>query len=663
ATMKKWCNFFIVIFCYVLFHLQCNVCHECGHQIPTRDEVVHNVHIEPHHVMKKRSIDGRLRIKVVYDDSLNDLPQDKRILIQNEMIPPALVYWSKALSVRRTPNPIKLLRQCLTKKIMYKDGDPFPYCWDGCKAVTKCGEVVVPPEHLEACRECSPDGGCSTTGGSGAGIDTNDFILYVSAKMTERCYSGTTIAYAAYCQLEGAFDRPVAGYVNICPADLSTKPHHNHEMQSTIRHEILHALGFSAGLYAFYRDSDGNPLTERTPSTNMPEYNETAKLYQWSDRVIRKVERPDWKIMGRTMRKSVQMIVTPKVVEEVRKHFNCSTLEGAELEDQGIIGTALTHWEKRVFENEVMTGTYTQNPPVSRVTLALMEDTGWYRANYDMAEPLLWGKNLGCDFVKKSCLTWIEKKQSRRESIHPFCERIKQNPLQTDCTDDHRAVAMCNLIHHPEPMPKKYQYFQHLPDINYGAASQYAGSVALADYCPYIQEFNWKDGDIAVRGSACGYFHNNGDTSLNYAREKYGNQSLCVKQGEPFSVTHCSFKQKVQHWGSGCYQYVCDSEGLVIVVDGKPHRCYKEGQELVIQSVTTKWLHEGTLICPSCQKFCADSGFDCPADVTIKAPSRQQQLQAPCTSAGTSQSYNHNIMYTNLLVIIAALISYQTRVN
>ena len=35
--------------------------------------------------------------------------------------------------------------------------------------------------------------------------------------------------------------------------------------------------------------------------------------------------------------------------EEVRKHFNCSTLEGAELEDQGSSGTAGSHWEKRVF--------------------------------------------------------------------------------------------------------------------------------------------------------------------------------------------------------------------------------------------------------------------------------------------------------------------------
>lgn len=46
----------------------------------------------------------------------------------------------------------------------------------------------------------------------------------------------------------------------------------------------------------------------------------------------------------------MDIIVTPKVVEEVRHHFNCSKLEGAELEDQGGEGTALTHWEKRIFE-------------------------------------------------------------------------------------------------------------------------------------------------------------------------------------------------------------------------------------------------------------------------------------------------------------------------
>lgn len=71
---------------------------------------------------------------------------------------------------------------------------------------------------------------------------------------------------------------------------------------------------------------------------------------QWSDRVIKSVNRPDWEVRSGKINRTVQMIVTPRVVEEVRKHFDCTDLEGAELENQGEEGTALTHWEKRIFE-------------------------------------------------------------------------------------------------------------------------------------------------------------------------------------------------------------------------------------------------------------------------------------------------------------------------
>lgn len=43
-------------------------------------------------------------------------------------------------------------------------------------------------------------------------------------------------------------------------------------------------------------------------------------------------------------------LITRISQEEVRNHFGCHSLEGAELEDQGEDGTSLTHWEKRVFE-------------------------------------------------------------------------------------------------------------------------------------------------------------------------------------------------------------------------------------------------------------------------------------------------------------------------
>lgn len=64
-------------------------------------------------------------------------------------------------------------------------------------------------------------------------------------------------------------------------------------------------------------------------------------------------------------------------------------------------------------QNEAMTGTHTQNPVYSRLTLALMEDTGWYKANYSMAQDLSWGKNLGCDFVLKSCKHWMDTKRMK----------------------------------------------------------------------------------------------------------------------------------------------------------------------------------------------------------------------------------------------------------
>jgi len=64
-------------------------------------------------------------------------------------------------------------------------------------------------------------------------------------------------------------------------------------------------------------------------------------------------------------------------------------------------------------QNEAMTGTHTQNPVYSRITLALMEDTGWYSANYSMAQELGWGKNLGCNFAMKSCKEWISTKSSQ----------------------------------------------------------------------------------------------------------------------------------------------------------------------------------------------------------------------------------------------------------
>ena len=117
-------------------------------------------------------------------------------------------------------------------------------------------------------------------------------------------------------------------------------------------------------------------LKKKLNEINLNFSSKRTNMYEPSEKVIKTFLRKNWKIKDGFIDRNVTMIVTPKVRDEVRKHFECPTLEGAELEDQGEIGTKFTHWEKRVFENEAMTGTYTQNSVFSRITFAFLEDTG-----------------------------------------------------------------------------------------------------------------------------------------------------------------------------------------------------------------------------------------------------------------------------------------------
>ncbi|CAL8120069.1 unnamed protein product [Orchesella dallaii] len=581
----------------------------CTHVYPKPHEIIHGAFIEPHHVMKKRSIDQPLRIVLYYDESVHKLDQEKKELINYTVLPEAIQYWQQALKVRRTERSIVLNRRCPNQQVYYKADDPHPYCKVECEAKTMCGEVQVPEEHLDVCRVCNENGtNCRVASNStaGAGIAEADFVFYVSALQTHRCKHGFTVAYAAHCQQESALDRPIAGHANLCPKSISTKPQELDTLISTVKHEILHALGFSVSLYAFYRDDSGNPLTPRD-NKGKPPLNAEMQARQWSDRVIKMVERKDWKVREGNITRKMQMIVTPRVVQEVRRHFNCPDLEGAELEDQGEEGTALTHWEKRIFENEAMTGTHTQNPVYSRITLALMEDTGWYRANYNKAQDLNWGHQLGCDFAKKSCMEWMSAAKARGEDPVPYCNKVKAEPLETQCTDDHNSVALCNLVRYTSSLPMEYQNFDWLPNVPNENVTFYGGSVTLADYCPYVQEFTWRANSVVIRGSHCFYDENNPEPDKNFALEEYGDGSRCFYHTkEMWEERSCHQKRHWQHWGSGCYKYHCEDGLLHILVTNRTFTCSYTGQEIKIQLLANGWLHRGGIKCPSCESFCND---------------------------------------------------------
>uniref|UniRef100_A0A2K5UWZ9 Leishmanolysin-like peptidase n=1 Tax=Macaca fascicularis TaxID=9541 RepID=A0A2K5UWZ9_MACFA len=587
----------------------------CRHHVPSDTEVINKVHLKANHVVK-RDVDEHLRIKTVYDKSVEELLPEKKNLVKNKLFPQAISYLEKTFQVRRPAGTILLSRQCATNQYLRKENDPHRYCTGECAAHTRCGPVVVPEEHLQQCRVYR--GGKWPHRAVGVpdqeGISDADFVLYVGALATERCSQENIISYAAYCQQEADMDRPIAGYANLCPNMISTQPQEFIGMLSTVKHEVIHALGFSAGLFAFYHDKDGNPLTSRF-ADGLPPFNYSLGLYQWSDKVVRKVERL-WDVRdNKIVRHTVYLLVTPRVVEEARKHFDCPVLEGMELENQGGMGTELNHWEKRLLENEAMTGSHTQNRVLSRITLALMEDTG-------------------------------------RQTLSPYCDTLRSNPLQLTCRQDQRAVAVCNLQKFPKPLPQEYQYFDELSGIPAEDLPYYGGSVEIADYCPFSQEFSWHLSGEYQRSSDCRILENQPEIFKNYGAEKYGPHSVCLIQKSAFVMEKCERKLSYPDWGSGCYQVSCSPQGLKVWVQDTSYLCSRAGQVLPISIQMNGWIHDGNLLCPSCWDFCEL----CPPETDPPATNLTRALPLDLCSCSSSLVVTLWLLLGNLFPLLAGFL-------
>nr|XP_020038900.1 leishmanolysin-like peptidase isoform X2 [Castor canadensis] len=587
----------------------------CRHHVPSDSEVINKVHLKTNHVVK-RDVNEHLRIKTVYDKSIEELLPEKKYLVKNKLFPQAISYLEKTFQVRRPAGTILLSRQCATNQYLRKENDPHRYCTGECAAHTKCGPVIVPEEHLQQCRVCR--GGKWPCGAVGVldqeGVQDADFVLYVGALATERCSHENIISYAAYCQQEAKMDRPIAGYANLCPNMISTQPQEFIGMLSTVKHEIIHALGFSAGLFAFYHDQNGNPLTSRF-ADGLPPFNYSLGLYQWSDKVVRKVERL-WNVRdNRIVRHTVYLLVTPRVVDEARKHFNCPVLEGMELENQGGMGTELNHWEKRLLENEAMTGSHTQNRVLSRITLALMEDTG-------------------------------------RQVLSPYCDTLRGNPLQLTCRQDQRAVAVCNLQKFLKPLPPEYQYFDELSGIPAEDLPYYGGSVEIADYCPFSQEFSWHLSGEFQRSSDCRILENQPEILKNYGAEKYGPHSVCLIQKSAFVMEKCERRLSYPDWGSGCYQVSCSPQGLKVWVQDTSYVCSRAGQVLPVRIQMNGWIHDGNLLCPSCWDFCEQ----CPPETDPPAVNLTRALPLDLCSRSSSLVVTLWLLLGNLFPLLAGFL-------
>ena len=93
-----------------------------------------------------------------------------------------------------------------------------------------------------------------------------------------------------------------------------------------------------------------------------------------------------------------------RAYELAQSYFGCTSngsWDGLPLMGLPELGRA-SHWETRIMRDEVMSYGRTLHA-VSSITLAAMEDLGWYLANYSAAQCMSWGYQQGCDYVKTRC--------------------------------------------------------------------------------------------------------------------------------------------------------------------------------------------------------------------------------------------------------------------
>ena len=248
------------------------------------------------------------------------------------------------------------------------------YTWnDGteeCASVSplgKCGDASEVADFFDDYTLCTgmSIGDCQTfksTNVQEPGVSDSDFILYVSTDPTY-C-TGDTLATGGFCDLDQISYRPLTGYLNFCPDKITSD---NVTSIATGVHEAYHGLFFNEALYKYYIDN-----TSKESSGKYTRLGESNVIKSISSR-------------GKT----VKVVATPETVKHTRLLTGCDSMLGAEIENEGGDGTGNTHWDSRIFLNEIMTGMtgdsaeqHGNYQALSNITLALAKDTGWYDVDY-----------------------------------------------------------------------------------------------------------------------------------------------------------------------------------------------------------------------------------------------------------------------------------------
>jgi len=211
-------------------------------------------------------------------------------------------------------------------------------------------------------------------------------------------------------------------------------------------------------------------------------------------------------------------------------------------------------------------------------------------------------------------------------------------------------------------LPAKFQNFKTIPHVLESEVGYYGGSVALADYCPYIQEFTWRSNNVVVRGSHCMYEENNPSHDRNFALENYGPKSKCFDHNDKmWEEMNCEQVRQWQHWGSGCYKYHCKNGRLHIEVMNYSFTCFYPRQQIQVSLLAHSWLHTGSLVCPPCEEVCGDEflkkGEKCRKGV-VPPKMYQYHYDSMTCGAPRGQTRVQNLYLVAPTLVLAIILQY-----
>ena len=314
---------------------------------------------------------------------------------------------------------------------------------------------------------------------------TYDLLIFPIASSL----SQNVLASATPCLFSSTNNRPMAGVVLI-NKDLSlSKKDFEHYMKNLLFHEITHVLGFhpliieKKGLY--YKETIDN-----------------------EERIF---------------------INSQNVLKKAKIHFGCDSIKGLRLENQGGQGTIGSHWESRYMLGDYMISSDYQEVVISDITLALLEDTGFYKINYYTGGLFRYGKNQGCAFLDKKCLY---NNGGSTSFPNEFCLDAKI----AFCTSSHLAKGNCYLKTYSSNLDDKYRYFK----------DRKKGGFEHADYCPVSYELETDNNYFYPKN--CNY------GKQDYSTEVIGISSICFE-----SSIFNNNKESI------CYKMSCEQNNKINV--------------------------------------------------------------------------------------------------